>query len=199
MIHHMPQDAAKAHKESEQLLLACQKVGLFLHKFALLEHEMNERIVEILKLNDDAADVVARDLDFIKKWKLLETVVVGGQPAGKKKHVKTILNAISDQNNHRKVAAHCRFEPAANGSVQFRRTRAEHPLWTETDFAERFKKLDELRAALNALKPQLTFKTGDEGTSLLIRRYILDDEGPLGPTTSLLTSPAFPARTRPST
>jgi hypothetical protein len=48
---------AKAHKEPEQLFLACQKVGLFLHKFALLEQEVNERIADLLKLQGEAADV----------------------------------------------------------------------------------------------------------------------------------------------
>ena len=122
----MTKDEAKA--ELDDLSLACQKVGLFLHKFALLEHEMNERIVDILQLKDQAAGVVAHGLDFFKKFNLLKTVAIGQRrPPDEKKHVGKIFSGIA---RSKTIApdcdgSSCLFEPAINGSVQFRYTLAK--------------------------------------------------------------------------
>ena len=167
---------------------------------------MNERIVDILQLKDDAADVVAHSLDFFKKFNLLKTVAIGQTPPDEKKRVEDIFSGIAKQNDSRTMVAHCRFEPAAKGSVQFRRTVArdgkvkiDDPLWTPEKFAEEFEKLDDLRAKLaGELKPTLTFKIGEDGTSVLLRRYMFDDEGPLSLTSSILYDPSFPTRIPPS-
>jgi hypothetical protein len=71
--------------------------------------------------------------------------------------------------------AHCRFEPAANDSVQFRRTvvkaeiKIDDPLWSPQKFEIEFKKLDDLRAKLIGLKP---LKTDEDRTSELISGYM---------------------------
>jgi hypothetical protein len=154
-------------EDEDELSLACQKVGLFLHKFALLEQEINERIVDMLELKGLAADVIAHSVDFFKKLNLLHTVAVGQTPPKEKQRVKKIFDDIAKQNNdNRVVVAHSRFEPALKGSVQFRRTVArdgkvevqdQKNLWTVAKFTEEFKKLDELRTKLNELKPRLTW------------------------------------------
>jgi hypothetical protein len=159
------------------LLLACQRVGLFLYKFALLEHEIDERIFALLNLKDVAADVVV-GLDFFKKSNLLRTVAARLAPSKDRVRVDGIFSSIAEQNNNRIMIAHCRFEPE-NGSVRFRRTNAKDgkvavidPLWSPERFEEEFKKLDDLRSKLSALKPLLIFDIGDDGTVESIRRYM---------------------------
>jgi hypothetical protein len=192
----MAKDAARAHEESEQLLLACQKVGLFLHKFALLEQEINERIVDLLKLEGVAAVVLldSRYLSFKNKLEILTLVASEKAPEAEKTDVAEIFHAIDAQNTNRNLMAHCRFEASANESVQFKRPikvkKQKDPLWLKEQFADETKKLEELRESLKKLRPQLIITIGDDGTSTLIRRF-LDDEGPLGPTSSPLHSPAL--------
>jgi hypothetical protein len=158
----------------DEFSLACQKVGLFFHKFAFLEQEINERIVDMLKLKGDAADVVSHGLDFFKKFNLLKTVAVGQTPSEEKERVEGIFSDIAKQNDSRQVMAHSRFEPGIKGSVQFRRTVAKDGkvkvqdkdhLWTVERFAGEFEKLDELRAKLNELKPRLNIKYDEDGRS----------------------------------
>jgi hypothetical protein len=48
--------------DCDDLSKACEKVGRFLHDFALVEQEINERIADILNLKGDAADVVVNIL-----------------------------------------------------------------------------------------------------------------------------------------
>ena len=143
--------------------MACQKVGLFFHKFALLEQEINERIVDMLELKGDAADVVAHSLDFFKKLNILWIVAIELTPSEKKERVEEIFKAIAKQNDNRQIMAHCRFEPV-NGSVQFRRTVArdgkvkvqdKDHLWSSEKFEKAFLELDDLRTKLGELKPQL--------------------------------------------
>ena len=152
----------------DELSLACQKVGLFFHKFALLEQEINERIVDMLELKGDAADVVTHSLDFFKKLNTLWIVAIGRTPSEKKKRVERIFKAIAKRNDNRQIMAHCRFEPV-NGSVQFRRTVAKDGkvrvqdkdhLWSSEKFEKAFLELDDLRTKLGELKPQLTFVPG---------------------------------------
>jgi len=108
----------------DELSLACQKVGRFLHDFAILEKEINERIVDILRLKDEAADVVTHSLDFTKKSNILRTIAVATAPKDAKKSVDKLFNRIADHNEERILMAHSGFEPAANEAVQFKRTVA---------------------------------------------------------------------------
>jgi hypothetical protein len=158
----------------DELSLACQKVGRFFYKFALLEQEINERIVDMLKLKGLAADVITHDIDFFKKLNLLKIVAVEQTPPEEKKRVENIFNAITIHNDIRQVMAHSRFEPRENGSVQFRRTVAKggkvtvqdkDHLWDVGKFTKEFEKLEELRAKLNALKHKLT-PTGLAGAGI---------------------------------
>jgi hypothetical protein len=161
----------------DELSSACQKVGLFLHKFALLEQEINERIGDMLGLKGDAADVIAHSIDFMRKWNLLKTVALGQTPSKRKKRVAKIFSAIAIHNDNRVVMAHSRFEPGIKGSVQFRRTVAkggkvevqdQKHLWTVDRFTGECEKLDKLRAKLNKLKPELTVKYDRNGRSELL-------------------------------
>jgi hypothetical protein len=192
----------------DDLSLACQRVGLFLYKFALLEQEINNRIIDILELKGDAAGVVAHSLDFFKKLNILRIVAIERTPEAERHSVEQIFNAIAGQNENRKLMAHCRFEPSeTTGSVQFRRTtthakvKVEDPLWSPKKFTEEFEKMDVLLAKLNGLKPQLTIRIGEDGTSELVTRYMWTEEGPrsaslLDPRLSLLDPNSSPLHSR---
>jgi hypothetical protein len=144
-------------------------------KFAILEQEINERIFDLLKLEGAAADVVAHSVDFFKKWSLLRFVAIEKTPPRGRERVRNIFSGIEEQNRNRILMAHCRFEPAANDSVQFRRTvvkaeiKIDDPLWSPQKFEIEFKKLDDLRAKLIGLKP---LKTDEDRTSELISGYM---------------------------
>ena len=149
-----------------ELSLACQKVGLFLHKFALLEGEINERLSDMLKLKGDAADAIAT-IDFMKKWSLLKTVALGQTPQKRMKRVERIFNAIATRNDNRVVVAHGRFDPLTKGSVQFK-----NQLWNADKFTGEFRELDRLRAKLKELKAELTVEYDEDGRSELVGKAI---------------------------
>jgi hypothetical protein len=79
----------------DELSLACQKVGRFLHQFALVEQEINERIVDMLGLKGAAAQVVAHDLDFFKKVNILRIIAIETAPAADKRFIKGLFKAIT--------------------------------------------------------------------------------------------------------
>jgi hypothetical protein len=172
----------------DELSLACQNVGLFFHKFALLEQEINERIVDILDLKGDAANLVVGNLAFFKKLTMLKIVAENKAPPADAERVREIFKAIDEQNQNRNIMAHCPFEPE-NGPVRFRRTYVKDGklkadvLWSAEKFKEEFKKLDDLSVNLGALKPRLTFKIGDDGTTEIFSHYF---DSPLALTSSFV-------------
>jgi hypothetical protein len=125
-------------------------------------------------------------LDFFKKYNLLRTVAVEHAPAAEKKGIETVFKGITKQNDHRILMAHCRFEAARKEGVQFRRTVAkdgkvknDDQLWPKEKFESECKKLEDLRAKLNGLKPTLVLRVGEDGTTVLLTRFMLDDPGNL--------------------
>jgi hypothetical protein len=163
---------------ADDLSLACQRVGRFLHGFALLEHELNARIIEMLRLQGEGADVLAHGLDFAKKLNLLRTIAVVTAPSNDKKRVETLFSAIFEMNNDRILMAHCPFEPAGADAVQFRRTVAKDgkvnvkdPLWPSTKFDSAYANLENHRQALGELKPRLIIKIDENGRSEILSKY----------------------------
>ena len=161
-----------------QLSLACQKVGRFLHDFASLEKEIDERIVDILQLKDDAAQVVANSVDFFRKLNILRTIAQATAPENEKKSVEKLFSAIAEHNNNRVLMAHSVFEPAADESVQFRRTiakdgkvKVQDPLWSKNDFEEASAQLKKTCDGLAQLRPTLTYKVVD-GRPELVNHYL---------------------------
>lgn len=163
---------------SDELSKACEKVGRFLHDFALVEREINERIVDILNLKGDAADVVANSVDFFRKANILRTVAFETAPPEEKDAIGKLFSAIAKENENRVLLAHSAFEPAVDGGVQFRRTIAKDgkvkvhdPLWTKQQFEQASVRLKDIQTKLTKLKPQLTFKV-TKGHSELFAHYL---------------------------
>ena len=145
----------------DELSKACQKVGRFLHDFALVEQEINQRIADILKLKGDAADVVAYTVAFRKKVDMLQIVALETAPSEEKKGIKTLISAIDDQNKNRNLMAHCSFKPAKDEAVQFKSTvatggkvKVRDPLWTKLQFEQASAKLKKIQEELGRLKPR---------------------------------------------
>lgn len=163
---------------NDAVSLACQKVGRFLYDFALMEQDINERIIDILQLKGGAADVVAHSLDFFKKVNILRIIALDTAPTEERKPTEKLFSAIAAQNDNRILMAHCPFEPSDDQSVQFRRTvakdgkvKVKDPLWSKKQFDEASADLNGIREKLNKLKPRLTFKVVD-GRSEIFSHYL---------------------------
>ena len=94
---------------SDALSMACEKVGRFLHDFALLEREINNGIIAILELEGGAAEVLSQKLDFAKKVTLLKTIAMETAPPEEKQDIDTTFKAVWKQNENRLLMAHCSF------------------------------------------------------------------------------------------
>ena len=158
----------------DELSRACQKVGRFLHDFALVEQEINEGIAAILKLEGYAADVVVNSIPFFNKANLFGTIALGTAPDDEKEGIKTLFNKIADENQNRVLMAHSRFEPAKDEAVQFWRTvakdrelKTQDQVWSKQKFEQASKRLKKIKDKLAKLKPTLTFEISEEGTRIL--------------------------------
>jgi hypothetical protein len=140
---------------------ACELVGRFLYHFAGVEQRLDAAIAKLFELTDDAADILTANIDFSRKINLIETIV---RVQALDKTVKwqsdatDLTNAIKGINSpHRQIAAHSSFEPAENGSVRFKRTKAkgklqrEEPVWTKAMFNGHFSEMDKCAAKLDKL------------------------------------------------
>ncbi len=163
------------------LTRACSQVGRFLYEFAIVEHEINESIVQILGLKGDAADVVAHSVDFFRKVNMLRTVAVELARGADKKMVGKVFNRIAELNLDRISMAHSPFEPAADEAVQFRRTVAkdgnvkkQDPLWSKQKFEDAYKQMGEVTANLKKLRPSLTISISEDGKTLLVSQYMYE-------------------------
>jgi hypothetical protein len=161
----------------DELAKACQKVGRFLHDFALVEREINRRIADILDLKGRTADVVLDGLEipFFKKVDLLAVIALETAPDLKEQRkIRKLISSIAEQNINRIVMAHSAFEPTQGEAVQFRRTVAkkgkltvQDPLWTKQQFEQASATLMRLQDKLRELKPRLTIKISSERSEML--------------------------------
>lgn len=140
---------------------ACELVGRFLYHFASVEQRLDAAIAKLFELTDDAADILTANIDFNRKINLIETIV-RVQALDKtdkwQSDATNLVHAIRGINSpHRQVVAHSSFEPAENGSVRFKRTKAtgklqrEEPIWTEAIFDNHFAEMDKCAAQLDKL------------------------------------------------
>jgi hypothetical protein len=187
--------AAKLTVAEDDLSKACAKVGRFLHEFALVEQEINNGIVQILDLRGNAADVIAHDIDFIRKVNLLKIVALENVPETKKQSIGKLFSDVAEKNNDRILMAHSRFEPAAAEGVQFWRTVAKgivkklDPLWTKQDFENSYKRLHNIREKLTELSPMLRLSTNAEVRRRVFGHYLHTPASswvPLAPSLALL-------------
>jgi hypothetical protein len=151
----------------DNLSRACAKVGRFLHEFALVEQEINEGIVQILKLSGDAADVLIQSLSFRRKAGLLQTAALETAPPEEKEGIAELFKAIDEQNKHRNIMAHWPFDPATNEDVQFRRAAAKDTQpWPKQKFEECYNRLREIRGKLTEMRPRVTIRISERGTEI---------------------------------
>lgn len=142
---------------------ACQQVGRFLYNFALLEEEMNLVIGQVLDTEEDLTDILAANLDFFRKIKIIRSAVAS-QPnwANKKKDkANKIAAKIISHNNDRRIVAHSAFSAGTKGKVVFRRAVAdeklkrENPTWDGAMFRAKFAGLQTTTTELAVLRKSL--------------------------------------------
>jgi hypothetical protein len=149
------------NKIDERLEAAFRQVGKFLYHFSLLEQEINEGIGKVLRISAGSVDVIAANMDFIKKLNLLrcaELIEAAMPDDGRKKTLKKTFDDIEDLNRERNIAVHSPFACGEKcGSVKFRRATAKDKLkvepieWNKEKFQQLFEKAESARAALHKL------------------------------------------------
>lgn len=141
-------------------------VGEFLWHFAQLEEAINDGIARICELNQDHADIITANMDFVRKLNIVKSVAT---LEGEEKSfpwvpdIKSTFNGILNANNWRTVIAHSTFEPDGNGGVRFNRVAArgalerKEPTLTRHGFDQQNEKMralkTKLRLIVNALTP----------------------------------------------
>jgi hypothetical protein len=142
---------------AEPLTRACELVGRFFYHFGRVELQLDEAITKLFNLDPAYAPIVTANFDFYKKLNVVRCAAALQAKAGMQIiNVKRTLGGIEQMNNDRQVLAHSSFQEA-EGEVRFKRTtakgklKAEEALWTVTDFAGRFRKLQRLEAELKQI------------------------------------------------
>ena len=122
-------------EQNQALDEACRLVGRFLMHFAIMEQALDSAIGKLLGLHDPAIDIVSANIQFSKKIDVLfasEKFLAAIPAKERKTFLKDTGSGIMELNNNqsmkkqkpiinRVMAAHCPFEPSADGGVSFRR------------------------------------------------------------------------------
>jgi hypothetical protein len=142
-----------------------------MHDFALVEHEIDAGIAELLSLNDFAAAVIADSMTFHIKANCFGTIAIKLAPKEEKKELEKLINEIiHEASSNRNMMAHSRFELADGEAVQFRRTTARErkvtthdPLWSKEDFEKKSKRFMEIAERLRKIRPTLVIEFKEKG------------------------------------
>jgi hypothetical protein len=131
-------------KKRDPLAEACELVGCFLYHFSRMEQRLDCALIKILELDEDVAPVITANIDFAKKANLVRTAAA--HQLKKSPHLPSVqgmFKRVYAMNDARTIVAHCAFEPASGGAVQFKRTQAKDgkirtkdPKWTKEEFAK---------------------------------------------------------------
>src|SRR5258708_21171724 len=110
---------------ADPLEAACALVGRFQYHFGRVEQKIDQAVIKLLDLDEKAGPIVTGSVDFAKKVNFVRTSAYeqAGNENDKQFAEKTCTD-VFDINNVRQIAIHSSFEPAQDGSVQFRRTVA---------------------------------------------------------------------------
>ena len=110
---------------ADPLEAACALVGRFQYHFGRVEQKIDQAVIKLLDLDEKAGPIVTGSVDFAKKVNFVRTSAYeqAGNENDKQFAEKTCTD-VFDINNVRQIVIHSSFEPAQDGSVQFRRTVA---------------------------------------------------------------------------
>lgn len=132
---------------------ACLLVGRFALHFSGIESELNEAIRKLFELSPDSADTVCANIDFYKKFKIVNSALIDQDTEGNRRNsITALFKRIATANNNRQVFAHASFRENGTDGIIFERTTAVAGLkrtikiWTE-------KNCDEMFAEMAAIVP----------------------------------------------
>jgi hypothetical protein len=144
---------------ADPLEAACALVGRFQYHFGRVEQKIDQAVIKLLDLDEKAGPIVTGSVDFAKKVNFVRTSAYeqAGNENDKQFAEKTCTD-VFDINNVRQIVIHSSFEPAQDGSVQFRRTvardgriRVDDQVWDDKKFSKHCSAMVELEKALDKL------------------------------------------------
>jgi hypothetical protein len=138
---------------------ACSLVGQFQYHFGRVEQKIDRAVIKLLDLDEKAGPIVTGSVDFAKKVNFVRTSAY--QQAGNEKD-KQFADETCDEvfkiNDVRQIVIHSSFEPAQDGSVQFKRTvakdgtvRVYDQVWDDKVFSKHYSTMSELETKLDQL------------------------------------------------
>ena len=143
-----------------------QLVGRFLFEFALLETEVNKGIGKLFGLDDGRTSILAANIDFSRKVKILfsaESYIGESPDKTRAELVKRTRSKVLELNTNRVMLAHSLFEARPGNKVMFYRVVADDKLnvseivWDHSNFESRFLSIQDVRAwivqIVETLKP----------------------------------------------
>jgi len=144
---------------ADLLEAACSLVGRFQYHFGRVEQKIDQAVIKLLDLDDNAGPVVTGSVAFASKVNFVRTSAY--QQAGNdddKEFAEKTCNDVFEINNVRQIVIHSSFEPADAGGVQFKRTvakdgriRVDDQLWNNEKFSKHYAKMTSLEADLDKL------------------------------------------------
>jgi hypothetical protein len=145
---------------ADPLEAACLLVGRFQYHFGRIEQKIDHAVIKLLDLDDKAGPIVTGGVDFANKLNFVRTYAYkqAGNDQDKQFTEKTCKEVFNINNPVRQIVIHSSFEPAPDGSVQFRRTvakdgriRVDDQVWDDKEFCKHYSKMTSLEAELDKL------------------------------------------------
>ena len=144
---------------ADPLETACSLVGRFQYHFGRVEQKIDQAVIKLLDLDDKAGPIVTGSIAFASKLNFVRTSAY--QQARNEEDKQFAEKTCSDVfkiNDVRQVVIHSSFEPASDGSVQFRRTvakdgriRVDDQSWNNERFSKHYATMTSLEADLDKL------------------------------------------------
>jgi len=144
---------------ADPLETACSLVGRFQYHFGRVEQKIDQAVIKLLDLDDKAGPIVTGSIAFASKLNFVRTSAY--QQAGNdkdKQFAEKTCNDVFDINIVRQIVIHSSFEPARDGSVQFKRTvardgrvRVDDQVWNDKEFYKHYANMSKLETELGRL------------------------------------------------
>lgn len=157
-------------------------VGQFLHEWSFLEYEMEQAIGAALGLSSIQRLMITKNMQLRDKINLLKTVAYMASSEKERSNRAKMLSAIADFAGNRNMIAHDLFLPSKDGrGVNFLVTKArgrlaiEDPVWTASDFFDKFEKISSFKKFVKGLR-------GDLETFRAVTQRLKDKEASAEPT-----------------
>jgi hypothetical protein len=144
---------------ADPLEAACSLVGRFQYHFGRVEQKIDQAVIKLLDLDDKAGPIVTGSVDFAKKVNFVRTSAFEQtRNDNDKQFADNTCDKVFKINNVRQIVIHSSFEPAHEGSVQFKRTVArdgrvcvDDQVWNDKEFSKHCSTMSELETALDKL------------------------------------------------